>query len=158
YPQFATHNAYSVATILALVGTYRDFEFQCLHGMGQALYDAIVGTEKIPCRIYAPVGSHSDLLPYLVRRLLENGANTSFVNRLVDAKAPIESLIVDPAVEISSFASIAHPKIPLPNQIFGSVRANSQGVDLSDRAFGASLAQELEAQAAKQWRVGPCIS
>ena len=84
YPQFATHNAYSVAMILELAGQNRDFEFQCLHGMGKELYAQVVEPLGIPCRVYAPVGSHEDLLPYLVRRLLENGANSSFVNRIVD--------------------------------------------------------------------------
>src|SRR5260370_18932475 len=91
YPQFATHNAHSAAAILELAGDRRDYEFHRLHGMGDALYEQIVGPERIdrPCRVYAPVGSHEDLLAYLVRRLLENGANTSFVNRIIDHKQPI---------------------------------------------------------------------
>jgi RHH-type proline utilization regulon transcriptional repressor/proline dehydrogenase/delta 1-pyrroline-5-carboxylate dehydrogenase len=104
YPQFATHNAYSVALILELVGSYRDFEFQCLHGMGNELYSQIVPKDKmgIPCRIYAPVGIHEDLLPYLVRRLLENGANSSFVNRIVDDNAPVSQLVQDPIAKAES--------------------------------------------------------
>ena len=98
YPQFATHNAHSLAAIMVMSGTEEGFEFQRLHGMGQALYDEVVGGNKLnrPCRIYAPVGSHEDLLAYLVRRLLENGANTSFVNRLADDEAPIRDIIADP--------------------------------------------------------------
>ena len=105
YPQFATHNAYSVAVILNLAGKSRDFEFQCLHGMGEELYGEIVPENKlgIPCRIYAPVGIHEDLLPYLVRRLLENGANSSFVNRIVDNTAPVSSLVEDPIERAHDF-------------------------------------------------------
>ena len=157
YPQFATHNAYTVATILSLVGENRDFEFQCLHGMGTELYDTIVTKEKFPCRIYAPVGSHEDLLPYLVRRLLENGANTSFVNRIVDAKAPIESLIVDPVHTVSTLTDIPHPKIPLPISIYGNVRKNSHGVDLSNPNVCKKLAEELQEESKKHWSVAPII-
>ena len=98
YPQFATHNAHTLAAVLDLAGERRDFEFQRLHGMGEALYEQVVGKDKLdrPCRVYAPVGSHEDLLAYLVRRLLENGANTSFVNRLVDERAPIAEIVADP--------------------------------------------------------------
>ncbi len=132
YPQFSTHNAYSVAAILEMVGERKDFEFQCLHGMGQPLYDEIVGPDKMnyPCRIYAPVGSHEDLLPYLVRRLLENGANTSFVNRIVDASAPIDELLADPIEKTERLEKKAHPRIPLPVNMFPD-RKNSQGIDLT---------------------------
>lgn len=124
YPQFATHNAYSVAMILNLVGGYRDFEFQCLHGMGNELYEQIVPANcyGIPCRIYAPVGSHEDLLPYLVRRLLENGANSSFVNRIVDDKAPISELVEDPVAKSKSLLDKINKNIPLPEDIFLPVR------------------------------------
>ncbi len=120
YPQFATHNAYSVAMILNLVGDYRDFEFQCLHGMGNELYEQVVPANRlgIPCRIYAPVGSHEDLLPYLVRRLLENGANSSFVNRIVDEKAPISTLVEDPVSKANHLLSKINQNIPLPASIF----------------------------------------
>ncbi|HSA82526.1 MAG TPA: proline dehydrogenase family protein, partial [Geminicoccaceae bacterium] len=99
YPQFATHNAQTLASIVEFAGDRRDFEFQRLHGMGEALYEGLRSGDApdIPCRVYAPVGSHQDLLPYLVRRLLENGANTSFVNRILDAAVPLESLVGDPA-------------------------------------------------------------
>ena len=135
YPQFATHNAHSVATISVLAGQDRRFEFQRLHGMGQALYDEIVGPAKMqqPCRIYAPVGSHEDLLAYLVRRLLENGANTSFVNRLADDDAPIEEIVADPVAAVQALPTIAHPRIPLPSAIFAP-RRNSRGIPLWDQS------------------------
>lgn len=128
YPQFATHNAYSVAMILNIVGDYKDFEFQCLHGMGNELYEQVVPTEcyGIACRIYAPVGSHEDLLPYLVRRLLENGANSSFVNRIVDDKAPITDLVEDPVSKAKSLLSKINNNIPLPENIFLPARKNSK--------------------------------
>lgn len=140
YPQFATHNAYSVALVLNLVGDYRDFEFQCLHGMGVDLYKEIVPRDKynIPARIYAPVGSHEDLLPYLVRRLLENGANSSFVNRIVDDKLPLESLVEDPVLVAEGLLGQINKNIPLPKDIFYP-RINSKGIDLTDREFIAKL-------------------
>lgn len=145
YPQFATHNAYSVAMILEIVGEYRDFEFQCLHGMGTNLYEQIVPKEalNIPCRIYAPVGTHEDLLPYLVRRLLENGANSSFVNRIVDEKAPVSSLVEDPVLKSSVMLERAEVNIPLPANIMPG-RKNSQGLDLSDRQVKADLYTQLK--------------
>src|SRR5690606_17462578 len=104
YPQFATHNAQTLATVTELAGARRDFEFQRLHGMGEALYEQIVapGDAGLPCRVYAPVGGHEDLLPYLVRRLLENGANTSFVNRIVDERLPVEAIAADPAETVAA--------------------------------------------------------
>ncbi|HXW60859.1 MAG TPA: proline dehydrogenase family protein, partial [Myxococcota bacterium] len=97
YPQFGTHNAYSVAAIMEMAGPQTDFEFQCLHGMGEALYKHVVGSDTLnkPCRIYAPVGTHKELLGYLVRRLLENGANSSFINRLADPHTPISQMVID---------------------------------------------------------------
>ncbi|WP_373504945.1 bifunctional proline dehydrogenase/L-glutamate gamma-semialdehyde dehydrogenase PutA [Aestuariivirga sp.] len=154
YPQFATHNAHSLAAISVLAGNDRRFEFQRLHGMGQALYEQVVGKDKMnqPCRIYAPVGSHEDLLAYLVRRLLENGANTSFVNRLADDEAPIADIIADPMVEVGKLAEIPHPKIPQPANIFPG-RVNSRGAALWDdgtrlkltRGMDKALAQPFEA-------------
>jgi RHH-type transcriptional regulator, proline utilization regulon repressor / proline dehydrogenase / delta 1-pyrroline-5-carboxylate dehydrogenase len=128
YPQFATHNAHTLAAVSVMAGDSDGYEFQRLHGMGQALYGEVLGSDKLdrPCRIYAPVGSHEDLLAYLVRRLLENGANTSFVNRLADDEAPIEDIIADPVREIERLESIPHPSIPLPGDIFAP-RANSRG-------------------------------
>lgn len=131
YPQFATHNAYTVATIQEIAAG-REFEFQRLHGMGEALYDQFV-SPNIPCRIYAPVGEYRDLLPYLVRRLLENGANTSFVHKIYDPNVPISSLIQDPVEETSSLQTMQHPQIQSPKDIFMPSRRNSKGYDLSDQ-------------------------
>ena len=158
YPQFATHNAYSVAMILNITGSYRDFEFQCLHGMGNELYQQVVpaNCHGIPCRIYAPVGSHEDLLPYLVRRLLENGANSSFVNRIVDDNAPIDSLVEDPVAKARSLFGRINKNIPLPKDIFAP-RINSQGIDFSNRSERAQLQEALASFAGKQWTAAPII-
>ncbi len=133
YPQFATHNAQTVAAVLVMASDDKRFEFQRLHGMGQALYDEVIASQ--PCRIYAPVGSHKDLLAYLVRRLLENGANTSFVNRLADDEAPLAAIIADPVAEVLSLPQIPHSRIPSPPDLFAP-RINSAGAALwrnSDR-------------------------
>jgi len=158
YPQFATHNAYSVALVLNLAGDYRDYEFQCLHGMGNELYEQIVPAKHvgIPCRIYAPVGSHEDLLPYLVRRLLENGANSSFVNRIVDDKAPISDLVDDPVSKARHFLGKINQNIPLPASIFLPERKNSPGIDFSDRAQVAQLQKELS-ETIFSWKASPLI-
>ncbi|MEH8019787.1 bifunctional proline dehydrogenase/L-glutamate gamma-semialdehyde dehydrogenase PutA [Rheinheimera metallidurans] len=132
YPQFATHNAYTVATIMEMTKDYTGFEFQRLHGMGDALYDEIVIKDKIPCRIYAPVGEHSDLLAYLVRRLLENGANSSFVNNIVDETIPVESLLADPVEIVRGWSKKRNQHIPLPANLYGTERKNSNGLDLTD--------------------------
>jgi RHH-type proline utilization regulon transcriptional repressor/proline dehydrogenase/delta 1-pyrroline-5-carboxylate dehydrogenase len=161
YPQFGTHNALSVAAILELAGERRDFEFQCLHGMGQPLYNQIVGkeNENVPCRIYAPVGSHKDLLGYLVRRLLENGANTSFINRIADENAPIHKIIADPVERIQSLTTKPHPHIPLPCDIFGAERKNSKGLDLSNTQTLSQLndAMEKAEQDSRLWQAGPIL-
>lgn len=150
YPQFATHNAYSLAAVLEMMGSRRDFEFQCLHGMGYSLYDQVVGPKhlNLPCRVYAPVGGHEDLLAYLVRRLLENGANTSFVNRIIDAETPIDDIIADPVAKVRKLATKPHPHIPLPRDIYGSQRKNSKGIDLSD----LDELQELEKAMTFAWK------
>ncbi|WP_133127359.1 bifunctional proline dehydrogenase/L-glutamate gamma-semialdehyde dehydrogenase PutA [Legionella nagasakiensis] len=160
YPQFATHNAYSVALILNLVGDYRDFEFQCLHGMGTELYDQIVPVNRygIPCRIYAPVGSHEDLLPYLVRRLLENGANSSFVNRIVDDKAPISHLVEDPVSKAKQLLSKMNQNIPLPASIFLPERKNSTGIDLTNRKYIADLQQQFAKMDLTHWQAAPILA
>ncbi|MDN3652027.1 bifunctional proline dehydrogenase/L-glutamate gamma-semialdehyde dehydrogenase PutA [Thalassotalea ponticola] len=132
YPQFATHNAYTVATIIEMAGNGQGFEFQRLHGMGESLYDQVVTGERIPCRVYAPVGEHSDLLAYLVRRLLENGANSSFVNNIVDDNIPVESLLYDPVEEVRSWADKYNPMIPQSIEIYGAERNNSKGIDLTN--------------------------
>ena len=157
FPQFATHNAQTVAAVIELAGNRRDFEFQRLHGMGEALYEQVTANEGIPCRIYAPVGSHEDLLAYLVRRLLENGSNTSFVNRIVDRDAPIEAIIADPVTKVSGLLQIPHPRISLPRDIFGD-RKNSKGIDLSDILNLRELAAGMEAAAEQEWRATPLIN
>lgn len=123
WPQFATHNAHTLASIMTM-STHREFEFQRLHGMGDALYDHILQSYKIPVRIYAPVGAHKDLLPYLVRRLLENGANSSFVHQLLDKSYPIDKLTVHPYDKLLGNATLHNPDIPLPLDIYGSRRAS----------------------------------
>ncbi|MEJ2120359.1 MAG: bifunctional proline dehydrogenase/L-glutamate gamma-semialdehyde dehydrogenase PutA [Alphaproteobacteria bacterium] len=157
YPQFATHNAHTLATVEALAETGAAFEFQRLHGMGEALYGAIVGPgpDDVKCRIYAPVGSHEDLLPYLVRRLLENGANTSFVNRIVDEDLPITRIIADPVETMAETKPIPHPRIPLPSAMFGEDRRNSAGIDLSDPVELTALAEDMETAAARDWTAAP---
>ncbi|MDO8862859.1 bifunctional proline dehydrogenase/L-glutamate gamma-semialdehyde dehydrogenase PutA [Haliea sp. E1-2-M8] len=134
YPQFATHNAYTVATILELDSERRGYEFQRLHGMGETLYDQVVTEAKVPCRVYAPVGVHSDLLAYLVRRLLENGANSSFVNNIVDENIPVEALLEDPVETVRGWRHKTNPNIPLPADLYGDERANAAGMDLSHPA------------------------
>lgn len=159
YPQFGTHNAYSVATILELTQKAKtgNYEFQCLHGMGAPLYDQIV-SKDIPCRIYAPVGSHKDLLGYLVRRLLENGANTSFINRIADDEAPLENIIQDPVKRIANLANKPHPHIPLPGDIYQPKRRNSQGVDLSNMKTVNQLKIAMEEAEKQVFESGPIIS
>jgi RHH-type transcriptional regulator, proline utilization regulon repressor / proline dehydrogenase / delta 1-pyrroline-5-carboxylate dehydrogenase len=132
YPQFATHNAYTVASILEMDSDRSAYEFQRLHGMGEALFDQVVQADNVPCRIYAPVGVHADLLAYLVRRLLENGANSSFVNNIVDDNIPVESLLDDPVEMVSNWRQKSNPVIPAPENIFGRERRNSGGMDLTD--------------------------
>ena len=141
YPQFASHNAFTIAAIHALGGD-ASFEFQCLHGMGESVYDQVVANRAIarPCRIYAPVGSHETLLAYLVRRLLENGANSSFVNRIVDPSVAIADLVADPVAQARATRGSPHPRIPLPVALYPD-RRNSQGRDFSDER----VVQEVEA-------------
>jgi RHH-type proline utilization regulon transcriptional repressor/proline dehydrogenase/delta 1-pyrroline-5-carboxylate dehydrogenase len=164
YPQFATHNAHTVATIVELAGNRPEsnggeFEFQRLHGMGEALYEQIVGADKmnLPCRVYAPVGSHEDLLAYLVRRLLENGANTSFVNRIVDEKAPLDEIIADPIARLRRLPQKPHPRIPLPVDLYGPERKNARGIDLSDPLVLARLSADMESAARQPFQAAPII-
>ncbi len=159
YPQFATHNALTLAYVLDAAGGWKDFEFQRLHGMGEALYREIVGADKldIACRIYAPVGSHEDLLPYLVRRLLENGANSSFVNRIADEALPVEALLEDPIARLRGKKRIPNPRILQPRDLFAPERPNSAGHDLSDPLALARLAAEIGRAAAQSWRAGPLL-
>lgn len=133
YPQFATHNAYTAAVIVELAGDDKvGFEFQCLHGMGDSLYDQIVSQENIQCRIYAPVGEHEDLLAYLVRRLLENGANSSFVNAIVDETRPVESLLEDPVEKTQRLKHKYNDQIQMPIALYGNERDNAKGLDITD--------------------------
>ena len=154
-PAFATHNPATLAWILEAAGPRRDFEFQRLQGMGEALYDQLV-PERIACRIYAPVGGHEDLLAYLVRRLLENGANTSFVNRVADATMPVERVVADPVARIAALDHKPHPLIPLPRDLYGAERPNARGIDLSDPATLAALKLGLEAVTG-EWVAAPLI-
>ena len=171
YPQFATHNAHTLAAVHTLAaGLDADdaYEFQCLHGMGEPLYEQVVGAVSDgklgrACRIYAPVGTHETLLAYLVRRLLENGANTSFVNRIADESLPLAELVEDPVRTVRTFADsegtvgLPHPAIALPRALFGPGRANSRGIDLAAEAVLASLAQRLAASAQTPWRAEPML-
>ncbi|MFG1279575.1 bifunctional proline dehydrogenase/L-glutamate gamma-semialdehyde dehydrogenase PutA [Xanthobacter autotrophicus] len=159
FPQFATHNAQTLAAIYELAGPdFRagDYEFQCLHGMGEALYEEVVGPLARPCRIYAPVGTHETLLAYLVRRLLENGANSSFVHRLADDSVPLAELIADPAETVAATADPGAPSsaIAAPCALYGR-RPNSAGLDLSSDAVLAALGQTLAAGRATPWRAHP---
>jgi RHH-type proline utilization regulon transcriptional repressor/proline dehydrogenase/delta 1-pyrroline-5-carboxylate dehydrogenase len=155
YPQFATHNAHTLAAVLTLAGDRRDFEFQRLHGMGEALYDEVVGPERmgLACRVYAPVGGHEELLAYLVRRLLENGANTSFVNRLFDEREPVAHIVADPVEETAALGRIPHPAIPRPPELYGARRRNAAGLDLTDLEELVPLKRALAA-AAQPARLG----
>ena len=156
YPQFATHNAHSVAAVLAMAGDRESFEFQRLHGMGEALHETVRETEGTRCRIYAPVGAHSDLLAYLVRRLLENGANSSFVHQIVNKTIEAEDIVHDPFETLMTQGSAANPAIPSPSNIFGAARRNSGGFDLTDPMTLARIDTERKPFAAPHlWNTGP---
>ncbi len=162
YPQFATHNAHTLATIYSWAQEQKitDYEFQCLHGMGETLYDQVVGKENLdkPCRIYAPVGSHQTLLAYLVRRLLENGANSSFVNQIVDENVSIDSLIADPMEAALKLGGEPHPHIPLPSALYGTERKNSAGIDLSNENTLREIDVAFQEFGKQQWHATPLIS
>ncbi|WP_245312387.1 trifunctional transcriptional regulator/proline dehydrogenase/L-glutamate gamma-semialdehyde dehydrogenase [Rhizobium sp. R693] len=161
FPQFATHNAQTLATIYRMAGAdyyVGKYEFQCLHGMGEPLYDEVVGRQNLnrPCRIYAPVGTHETLLAYLVRRLLENGANSSFVNRIADPNVSIDELVADP-VEIVAKMPVPgqkHEKIALPCDLYGQ-RRNSAGLDISNETSLQTLTETLKASARFSWTAAP---
>lgn len=189
YPQFATHNAETVATIYHLAGSSYyagQYEFQCLHGMGEPLYEQVVGAVTAgklgretgkgglgretgrgglgrPCRIYAPVGTHETLLAYLVRRLLENGANTSFVNRIADETIALDELVrspvqmVDQQAAVEGTAGLPHPRIAKPRDLYGAHRTNSRGLDLSNENTLTALAAALQATATHAWTAGPLL-
>ncbi|WP_439540994.1 bifunctional proline dehydrogenase/L-glutamate gamma-semialdehyde dehydrogenase PutA [Hyphomicrobium sp.] len=160
YPQFATHNAHTVAAATVAAGQ-TGFEFQRLHGMGEALYEEVSAPGKLrhPCRIYAPVGEHEDLLSYLVRRLLENGANTSFVNRLADEEAPIAQIIRDPVetAERERGAPAAARSMPRPRDIYWPERKNSGGIALTDRGHRQALLADMDAALARPFDAGPVV-
>ncbi len=187
YPQFATHNAHTLAAVHALAGPdapAQRYEFQCLHGMGEPLYELVVAPPAAglrsaageggvghevgglgrPCRIYAPVGTHATLLAYLVRRLLENGANTSFVHRLADPSLPLEQLVEDPARSVQALAAregsvgAPHPAIALPAALYGAARRNSPGLDLADEATLATIAAAIEASHAQPALAEPLLA
>ncbi|WP_291619214.1 bifunctional proline dehydrogenase/L-glutamate gamma-semialdehyde dehydrogenase PutA, partial [Bradyrhizobium sp.] len=150
FPQFATHNALTVATVLELAADDGGFEFQRLHGMGEALYEQLAKDHpEIAYRTYAPVGSHRDLLAYLVRRLLENGANSSFVAQAADYRVPVTALLQRPADAIGRPQHAAHAKIPLPADLFAPERGNSRGVEFGERAALAQLVTDVKAAAAE---------
>ena len=159
YPMFATHNAQTLSSVLEMAGGNLEFEFQRLHGMGEELYSEVVGPTKLKlnCRVYAPVGSHEDLLPYLVRRLLENGANTSFVNRIIDEKVPVAAIVADPVAEVEALKVKPHPRIPLPADIYGAARRNSRGLNLADAARLDALASEMEQAFRGEWIAAPIV-
>lgn len=157
YPQFATHNAHTLAYLLE-VGRGIPFELQRLHGMGEELYEALARNhDGPPCRVYAPIGRHEELLPYLVRRLLENGANTSFVNQLGDHDIADEELVIDPVQRLKEVDCSPHPDIPLPADLYAPERRNSQGLDLSDALPVQSLHAEMDAAWREAWTAAPVI-
>ncbi|KQP48555.1 trifunctional transcriptional regulator/proline dehydrogenase/L-glutamate gamma-semialdehyde dehydrogenase [Pseudorhodoferax sp. Leaf274] len=173
YPQFATHNAHTMAAIYEMADPASwqpgQYEFQCLHGMGEPLYEQVVGPTQDgklgrPCRIYAPVGTHETLLAYLVRRLLENGANTSFVNRIADPSIAIADLVEDPVAAVKRMAQAEqvlgapHPAIPLPAQLYGRARRNSDGLDLSNEDQLRTLADALHDSASLDWTAEPLLA
>ncbi|MWJ29338.1 bifunctional proline dehydrogenase/L-glutamate gamma-semialdehyde dehydrogenase PutA [Halomonas sp. ZH2S] len=161
FPQFATHNAHTVTAILDVSNqNKRPFEFQRLHGMGEALYEAAL--QRAPkgtyCRIYAPVGAHKDLLPYLVRRLLENGANSSFVHQLVDPDVPVEWLCQHPVISLRKYKTLSNPNIPLPRDIYGPARRNSRGVNLNIRSHYQPLMKQMASFMDVTYRAKPLLA
>ena len=158
YPQFATHNALTLATVwqMCVRAGVSAWEFQCLHGMGEALYDELVGPDKagFACRIYAPVGSHDTLLAYLVRRLLENGANSSFVSQVVDSRLGLAQLLADPAELAAGTGGAPHPRIALPTRLYGPGRTNSSGLDLNDEPTLQAIEAGFEQAAQRTWQAG----
>ncbi len=166
YPMFATHNAQTIAAIRS-IAQGRPYEHQKLHGMGDDLYAEVIPADRlgVPCRVYAPVGSHEDLLPYLVRRLLENGANSSFVNRITDENVPIADLIRDPVETVAAFDSIPHPRIPLPVDLFRTPSAHNVPTSDRNNSMGANLANDNDLRllaervnaSVKSWRAAPLV-
>jgi len=159
YPQFATHNAHSVAAVLQLARGEDNFEFQRLHGMGESLHDSVLRDQQCRCRIYAPVGKHQDLLAYLVRRLLENGANSSFVNQIVDSSITPQDIARDPFEQVTTLGKdIANPNIAQPGLIYGEQRRNSKGWDITDIVQVQQIQQKREIWRKTVWRAGPMLA
>ncbi len=162
YPQFATHNALTLAAVreMAAASGVAHYEFQCLHGMGETLYDQVLGADKldVACRIYAPVGSHETLLAYLVRRLLENGSNSSFVNQILDPSIAIDELVRDPAEQAAAHGGAPHPRIPLPADLFAPARRNSAGLDLNDEPTLQALQRAFAQARSRAWRAMPALA
>jgi len=160
YPQFATHNAQTIAAVTELAGDRLDYEFQRLHGMGEDLYGIVMTGKgfRHACRVYAPVGSHEDLLPYLVRRLLENGSNTSFVNRIVDETLPVEKVAENPIQKVVETRPVSHPAIPLPRDLYGEERVNSAGFNLANEADVAELTVKMQPFEEARWDVEPILA
>ncbi|MEZ8035575.1 bifunctional proline dehydrogenase/L-glutamate gamma-semialdehyde dehydrogenase PutA [Vibrio crassostreae] len=156
FPQFASHNAHTVSAI-AVMTDHKDFEFQRLHGMGDSLYNNAMEAYQQSVRIYAPVGSHKDLLPYLVRRLLENGANSSFVHRLVDARCPVAELTQHPVDMLLAFDTLNNTKIPLPPAVFPE-RKNSYGVNIDIESEAHQFEEQVKSFLNNQWTAGPVIN
>ncbi len=157
FPAFATHNALTVATVLEWAGSRRDFEFQRLHGMGEGLYEGLMATRGLAVRIYAPVGGYRDLLAYLVRRLLENGANTSFVHQIADSDLDDADLLADPVERALASGLSPHPAIPRPVDLFGPERRNSAGLDLADLGAVAALRRAMVTALARPALATPMI-
>ena len=160
YPQFATHNAYTVAAVLALAPAGSAYEFQRLHGMGEALYEAARAElpDMPPVRVYAPVGTHEDLLPYLVRRLLENGANSSFVHQFMNPQIPVEQVVRDPVSSLNAAQSPSAARVREPAALYGAERVNSAGEDFGDPATLAVLEAQLRQHATESYAGGPILS
>ncbi|HLJ37293.1 MAG TPA: bifunctional proline dehydrogenase/L-glutamate gamma-semialdehyde dehydrogenase PutA [Steroidobacteraceae bacterium] len=160
YAQFATHNAYTVAAVLALAPAGAAYEFQRLHGMGEALYDAARAEvpQLRPVRVYAPVGTHEELLPYLVRRLLENGANSSFVHQFMNPQIPVEQVVSDPVSSLTAAANGTATRVREPAALYGAERLNSAGEDFGDPATLAWLEAQLREQAGASHAGGPILS
>ena len=159
FPQFATHNAYTLGAIYQM-GKGKDFEHQCLHGMGETLYDQVVGPQNLGrrVRVYAPVGTHETLLAYLVRRLLENGANSSFVNQIVDENISIDHLIKSPFDTIAEQGIHLHPALPLPRNLYGKDRLNSQGVDFSNETVLQNLQEKLNQASSEDFHAASIVN
>jgi RHH-type proline utilization regulon transcriptional repressor/proline dehydrogenase/delta 1-pyrroline-5-carboxylate dehydrogenase len=157
YPQFATHNAHTVAAVLHMAGDVDGFEFQRLHGMGEALHEWVRVHHAPRCRIYAPVGVHEDLLAYLVRRLLENGANSSFVHQLLDEDVPVARLVRDPLDSVEAADPVAHPRIALPPALYGAARRNACGWNINNPATAAHLDAALAPFRDTRWLAQPLV-